>query len=75
MSHIPFNRAFTTGRELEFIGEAIAATRLSGNGPFSDRCSDVARRVRRRQRALLTHTATAALEMAFLLAEIERATR
>ena len=46
MSHIPFNRAYTTGRELDFISEAIAATRLSGNGPFS---APVLRRGSRRE--------------------------
>ena len=49
MRDIPFNRPFTTGRELDFIREAIAATRhLSGNGPFTGSLLRVARSSNRR---------------------------
>ena len=38
MRELPFNRPHTTGRELEYVAEAIGAGHLSGNGPFSQRC-------------------------------------
>ncbi len=42
----------------------------AGNGPFSERCRDWLDERDRRRRALLTHSCTAALEMAVILAEI-----
>ena len=35
---IPFNRACLTGRELEYVTEAITRGPLSGDGPFTARC-------------------------------------
>lgn len=67
---IPFTRAFMTGAEIGYIAEAIAATRLSGNGPFSGRCADRLEREIGATRALLTHSCTGALEMAVILADI-----
>jgi dTDP-4-amino-4,6-dideoxygalactose transaminase len=69
--HVPFNHAYTTGRELDYIVEAIEHTRLAGNGPFSARCNDWLERATGTRRALLTHSCTGALEMAVLLAGIE----
>src|SRR5438034_11072268 len=37
---IPFNRPHATGRESQYIAEAIAGLQLSGNGPFGRRCED-----------------------------------
>ena len=37
---VPFNRPYTTGAELAYIEEAIEGSHLSGNGPFSARCSE-----------------------------------
>ena len=34
---IPFNRACLTGRELEYVTEAITRGPLSGDGPFTAR--------------------------------------
>jgi dTDP-4-amino-4,6-dideoxygalactose transaminase len=70
MKQLPYNRPFTTGREFEYIREAIAAGHLSGNGPFARRCEGwLAARVGS-ARALLTHSCTGALEMAAILAHI-----
>jgi dTDP-4-amino-4,6-dideoxygalactose transaminase len=67
---LPFNRPFATGRELEYIAAAIANGHLSGNGPFSQRCTDWLESNLHVHRALLTHSCTAALEMAALLANV-----
>ncbi|HEX4966690.1 MAG TPA: dTDP-4-amino-4,6-dideoxygalactose transaminase [Thermoanaerobaculia bacterium] len=67
---IPFNRPYTTGRELEYVREAIAALHLSGNGAFTRRCQAWLEARVGCAKALLTHSCTAALEMAALLAGI-----
>jgi dTDP-4-amino-4,6-dideoxygalactose transaminase len=70
VSHLPFNRPFTTGREFDYIREAIAAGHLSGNGPFARRCEEWLAGSVGSARALLTPSCTAALEMAAMLADI-----
>jgi dTDP-4-amino-4,6-dideoxygalactose transaminase len=67
---IPFNKPFSTGRELEYIQEALASHHLSGDGVFTRRCSDWLRQYTATRKALLTHSCTGALEMAALLADI-----
>lgn len=68
---IPFNKPHMTGRELAFIAEAHANTHLSGDGPFTKRCHAWLEAGTGAHRALLTHSCTAALEMAALLIELE----
>jgi dTDP-4-amino-4,6-dideoxygalactose transaminase len=68
---IPFNRPFVTGNEVRYIEEAITNMRLAGAGPFTRRCQAELERMTGRRRALLTHSATGALEMAALLLGIE----
>jgi dTDP-4-amino-4,6-dideoxygalactose transaminase len=66
----PFNRPFATGREFEYIRQAIANRHLSGDGPFTRRCHEWLQSRLGVRRALLTHSCTAALEMMALLADI-----
>lgn len=68
---IPFNRPFVTGRELDYIREAIGEGRLSGDGVFTKRCQAWLEGRLGCAKALLTHSGTAALEMAALLADIQ----
>jgi len=67
---IPFNRPFMTGKELGYIAEAHAAGHLAGDGPFTKRCNAWLEQRTGTGKALLTHSCTAALEMAALLADI-----
>ena len=53
-----------------YIGDAVAASHLSGNGAFSARCGAELERTTGAAQALLTHSCTAALEMAALLADV-----
>lgn len=69
--YIPFNRPFIIGREIEYIRQSIANTHISGNGPFSKRCHSWLENNLGCQKALLTHSGTAALEMAAILAGIQ----
>jgi len=64
---IPFNRPHLTGREFTYISEAVEGGQLAGNGVFTQRCHSWLERELGCARALLTHSCTAALEMAALL--------
>lgn len=68
---IPFNQVFSTGKELQYIGEAIASGHLSGDGLFTRRCHELLEHQLSVPRALLTTSCTDALEMAALLLEIQ----
>ncbi|WP_084632643.1 dTDP-4-amino-4,6-dideoxygalactose transaminase [Pleomorphomonas oryzae] len=68
---IQFNRPFVTGRELDYIAEAERNNKLSGDGSFTKRCHDWLTRKSGSEKALLTHSCTAALEMSALLLDIE----
>jgi dTDP-4-amino-4,6-dideoxygalactose transaminase len=67
---IVFNRAHVTGREFAYMQEAIANAHLASSGPFSVNCSEWLVERTGCRRALLTQSCTAALELAFTLAEI-----
>ena len=67
---IPFNKPFMTGRELAYIAEAHANGHLAGNGAFSKRCSAWLEERLDSHKALLTHSCTAALEMAAILSDV-----
>ena len=57
-------------RAFEYLREAIANRHLSGNGPFTRRSQEWLQREIGCARALLTHSGTAALEMAALLSGV-----
>ena len=67
---IPFNRPFMTGKELWYIAQAHQHGWLAGDGVFTKRCDAWLEDRTGAGRALLTHSCTAALEMAALLAGI-----
>ncbi|GAC1547432.1 MAG: dTDP-4-amino-4,6-dideoxygalactose transaminase [Candidatus Velthaea sp.] len=71
MKRIPFNRPAITGNEFTYIKEAIANSHLSGDGPFTERVHRWLEAQTGAHAALLTHSCTAALEMAAILANIE----
>lgn len=70
-SFIRFNQVFTTGKELEYIQEAIASDHTSGDGRFTKQCQTWLEENVGCRKALLTHSCTAALEMAAILADIQ----
>ncbi len=67
---IPFNRPFVTGGEIAYIRQAIDAAHLSGDGAFTRRCQAWLEGQVGCRRALLTHSCTAALEMAAILSDV-----
>lgn len=70
-NRIPFNWPYMTGKELYYIAEAHFNGRLAGDGPFTKRCHSWLEERAGCRKALLTHSCTAALEMAALLLDIE----
>ena len=69
--HVPFNVPMVTGKELEYIGEAINNHLISGDGPFTKRCHAWLENNTNCKKALLTSSCTHALEMSAMLADIQ----
>jgi len=69
--NIPFNKPYMTGKELYYIAEAKFGNILAGDGPFTKKCHGWLEQNTGCAKALLTHSCTAALEMAALLLEIQ----
>ena len=67
---IPFNKPFIIGAELENIAQAVRDGHLSGDGRFTRQCHQWLERNLGARRALLTHSCTAALEMAAILCDL-----
>lgn len=60
-----------TGKELYYISQAHFNGKLAGDGPFTERCHEWIESTTSTEKALLTHSCTAALEMTALLANID----
>jgi len=69
--NIPFNKPYMTGKELGYISQAHAKGHLSGDGAFTKRCNAWLEHRIGSRKALLTHSCTAALEMAAILADLQ----
>ena len=68
---IPFNRPFIVGKELYNIAQAVMQGQLAGDGRFTKECQQWFEDQYGTKKALLTHSCTAALEMAALLLDIK----
>ena len=64
---IHFNRPYMTGRETEYIRQAVESGKISGNGDFSRRCQHYFESRYGFRKCLLTTSCTDALEMAAIL--------
>lgn len=71
MSKIPFNKPYMVGKELWYISKAHHRGQLAGDGSFTKKCHEWLERSTGCHKALLTHSCTAALEMAAILADIK----
>lgn len=69
--NVPFNKPHMTGKELWYVAQAHANGHLAGDGQFTRRCNAWLEKSTGSMKALLTHSCTAALEMAALLADIQ----
>ena len=69
---IPFNLPCYSGSEMKYLTQAVTENRkLSGDGPFTKKCSEYFEANYGAARALLTTSCTDALELAALLLEIK----
>ena len=64
---IHFNRPHMTGKETEYIRQAVLDGKISGNGEFTHRCQDYLAQRYGFGKCLLTTSGTDALEMAAIL--------
>lgn len=67
---IPFNKPFVVGKELFYIAQAVMNGGIAGDGQFTRQCQEWLEVNLGCEKALLTHSCTAALEMAAILADI-----
>lgn len=67
---VPFNKPYMTGKELWYIAQAHTNSHLAGDGVFTRQCSEWLEQHIGCCKALLTHSCTAALEMAAMLADL-----
>lgn len=68
---IPFNKPFLTGKEIDYIHQAVLSGKISGNGIFTKKCQQFFEEKFGFKKCLLTTSCTDALEMAAILAEIQ----
>ena len=69
-SKIHFNRPYIVGKELWNIAQAVQMGKLAGDGYFTRQCNRWLEEHFHAQKVLLTHSCTAALEMAAILCNI-----
>ena len=67
---INFNVPPFTGRELEYMKEAVENQKICGDGPFTKKCSEWIEEQTKTAKCLLTTSCTHATELAALLADI-----
>ena len=69
---IPFNKPFIAGKELFYIAQAVIDHHhTAGDGPFTKKCQTWLEENLGSPKVLLTHSCTAALEMAAILSGIQ----
>src|SRR5450759_2043189 len=69
--NIPFNKPYFTGKETDYIREAVESGKISGDGIFTRKCHQFLEQRYGFKKALLTTSCTDALEMAALLCDIQ----
>jgi len=69
-ANIPFNRPYLTGREREYLEEALRSRQFAGDGPFARRCQALMQQRFGTSSAQLTTSCTSALEIAALLCDL-----
>lgn len=67
----PFNKPYLTGKETQYIHDAVISGKISGNGKYTQLCQDFFERQYGFRKALLTTSCTDALEMCAILADLK----
>lgn len=68
---IPFNKPYLSGKETEYIKEAVASGKISGDGIFTQKCHTFFEKKYGFKKCLLTTSCTDALEMSAILLDIK----
>jgi dTDP-4-amino-4,6-dideoxygalactose transaminase len=68
---IPFNQPFLTGKETQYIEQAVKSNKISGDGLFTKKCHQFFEQKYGFRKVLLTTSCTDALEMAAILLNIK----
>ena len=71
MSKVPFNRPAFTGKELEYIQDAVTRGMICGDGIYTRKCSEWMKEHYEINHVFLTTSCTHALEMAAYLCDIQ----
>ncbi|MBE1530504.1 dTDP-4-amino-4,6-dideoxygalactose transaminase [Actinomadura algeriensis] len=69
-ARVPFNRAYTAGRETAYMAAAVRSGSTAGDGPFTRRAAAHVAALTGAPRALLTTSCTHALELTALLLDL-----
>ena len=70
LNNIPFNKPYLSGKESEYILDAVRSGKISGNGLFTKKCHSFFEETYGFKKCLLTTSCTDALEMAAILISI-----
>jgi dTDP-4-amino-4,6-dideoxygalactose transaminase len=68
---VSFNKPYLTGKELDYIKEAVERRHISGNGYFTKKCQHFFEEKWHFKKCLLTTSCTDALEMSAMLLDIK----
>lgn len=68
---IPFNKPYLTGKETQYIEDAVKSGKISGNGKYTQKCQLFFEAKYGFKKTLLTTSCTDALEMAAILINIK----
>src|SRR5258707_3276088 len=69
-SPIPFSKPWILGNELAYVTEAIRTGAIAGDGVYTRRCARLLEQRFGIPKVLMTHSCTAALEMAAQLCDL-----
>jgi len=72
MKNIGFNKPYLTGNETKYIELAVASSKISGNGLYTQKCQRFFEEKYSIKKALLTTSCTDALEMCAILLDIKK---
>jgi dTDP-4-amino-4,6-dideoxygalactose transaminase len=64
---VDFNRPIPVGKELDYIAQAVRSGHISGDGPFTRKCSALLEQDLGVPKVLLTTSCTHALDMSAIL--------
>ena len=67
MIRIPFNKPYTTGKELNYIQDSINRKKISGDGYYNKKVNEFIENTFHASKALLATSGSTALDMAALL--------